>query len=187
MLGALTAGTTDPDRSFGKPELETLARLAELGAVALEQARMRQQLEHAVDDGVEVMAAALDMRDDYTGEHSEEVVRLAMQVGRRMQLSDAALSELEIAARLHDVGKIGVPDAVLRKDGPLDDAEWGIMRQHPEWGAQMLRGCLVSSGSRASCATHTSAGTGRGIPIACTRATSRWKAASSSLATRTRR
>ena len=120
-------------------ELETLSRLAELGAVALEQARMREQLEHVVDDGVDAMAAALDMRDDYTGEHSEEVVRLAMQVGRRMRLSDAALAELEIAARLHDVGKIGVPDAVLRKDGPLDEAEWEIMRQHPEWGAQMLR------------------------------------------------
>ena len=138
VLGALTAGTTDPDRRFGNAELETLSRLAELGAVALEQARMREQLEQAVDDGVDAMAAALDMRDDYTGEHSEEVVRLAMQVGRRMRLSDAALSELEIAARLHDVGKIGVPDAVLRKDGPLDEAEWEIMRQHPEWGAQML-------------------------------------------------
>ncbi len=139
VLGALTAGTTDPDRSFGPDELETLSRLAELGAVALEQAHMRQQLEHAVDDGVDAMAAAIDMRDEYTGEHSEEVVRLAMQVGRRMHLGDAALSELEFAARLHDVGKIGVPDAVLRKDGPLDAAEWEIMRQHPEWGAQMLR------------------------------------------------
>jgi HD-GYP domain-containing protein (c-di-GMP phosphodiesterase class II) len=138
VLGALTAGTTDPDRRFGAGELETLSRLAELGAVALEQARMREQLEHAVDQGVDAMAAAIDMRDDYTGEHSEEVVRLAMLVGRRMGLSDAALSQLEIAARLHDVGKIGVPDAVLRKDSPLDAAEWEVMRQHPEWGAQML-------------------------------------------------
>ena len=138
VLGALTAGTTGPGRRFGARELDTLSRLAELGAVALEQARMREQLEHAVDQGVDAMAAAIDMRDDYTGEHSEEVVRLAMLVGRRMGLSDAALSELEIAARLHDVGKIGVPDAVLRKDGPLDAEEWEVMRQHPEWGAQML-------------------------------------------------
>jgi HD-GYP domain-containing protein (c-di-GMP phosphodiesterase class II) len=139
VLGALTAGSTDPQRSFGAAELETLSRLAELGAVALEQARMREQLEQAVDHGVDAMAAAIDMRDDYTGEHSEEVVRLAMLVGRRMGLSDAALSQLETAARLHDVGKIGVPDAVLRKEGPLDAEEWEVMRQHPEWGAQMLR------------------------------------------------
>ena len=139
VLGALTAGTTDPGSQVWQRRAGDSVRLAELGAVALEQARMREQLEHVVDDGVDAMAAAVDMRDDYTGEHSEEVVRLAMLVGGRMRLGDAALAELEMAARLHDVGKIGVPDAVLRKDGPLDEAEWDIMRQHPEWGAQMLR------------------------------------------------
>jgi hypothetical protein len=139
IQGALTVGTTDRGRRFGKAELETLTRLAELGAVALEQARMRQQLELAVESGVEAMAAAVDMRDNYTGTHSAEVVRLARRVGERMGLRDQALSELEFAARLHDVGKIGVPDAVLRKEGPLEGAEWEIMRRHPELGAQMLR------------------------------------------------
>ncbi len=138
VLGALSAGTTNDARRFGTAELETLCRLADLGAVALEQARVRQELEHAVDSGVEAMAAAIDMRDDYTGEHSAEVVRLAALVGERLGLSEKALSELEIAARLHDVGKIGVPDAVLLKEGPLEAAEWEIMRQHPAWGAQLL-------------------------------------------------
>ena len=138
VLGALTVGTTDVGRRFGTAELDTLCRLAELGAVALEQARMRQELEKGMDSGVEAMAAAVDMRDDYTGEHSKEVVRLALRVGERLGITGDALTELEIAARLHDVGKIGVPDTVLRKAGPLDRAEWEIMRQHPEWGAQML-------------------------------------------------
>jgi hypothetical protein len=136
--GALAAGTTLAGRRFGADELETLLRLAELGAVALEQARMREELEKAVEAGVEAMAAAVDMRDDYTGEHSEEVVRLARTVGERMGLEQEQLGELEVAARLHDVGKIGVPDAVLRKDGPLEGGEWEIMRQHPAWGADML-------------------------------------------------
>ncbi len=138
VQGALAAATTDPRRVFAETELETLGRLAELGGVALEQGRMREQLEHAVESGVEAIAAAVDMRDDYTGAHSEEVVRLARRVGKRMGIRGRPLSELEFAARLHDVGKIGVPDAVLRKDGPLDAAEWNIMRRHPEWGAQML-------------------------------------------------
>ena len=139
VFGALSAGTTDDARVFGAPELETLGKLAELGAVALEQARMRQQLERAVDGGVDAMAAAVEMRDHYTCEHSEEVVRLARRVGKRLGITGKALSDLEIAARLHDVGKIGVPDAVLRKAGPLDKTEWEVMRQHPEWGAQLLR------------------------------------------------
>jgi HD-GYP domain-containing protein (c-di-GMP phosphodiesterase class II) len=136
--GALTAGTTLPGRRFGGNELEALLRLAELGAVAIEQARMREELETAVEAGVEAMAAAVDMRDDYTGTHSEEVVRLALTVGERMGMAEDQLGELEFAARLHDVGKIGVPDAVLRKQGPLEGAEWEIMRQHPAWGADML-------------------------------------------------
>jgi GAF domain-containing protein len=138
VVGALTAGTTDAARRFGAAELETLCRLAGLGGLALEQAYVREELEQAVDGGVQAMAAAIDMRDDYTGQHSEEVVRLAMRVGERLGLGPRALSELEIAARLHDVGKIGVPDSVLRKDGPLDRGEWEIMRRHPEWGARLL-------------------------------------------------
>jgi HD-GYP domain-containing protein (c-di-GMP phosphodiesterase class II) len=138
VRGALTAGTTDPERRFGEPELEALRRLAELGSVALEQAQVRDQLETAVETGVDAMAAAIDMRDDYTGDHSHAVVKLARSVGERMGLREHALVELEFAARLHDVGKIGVPDAVLRKDGPLEGAEWAVMRKHPEWGAQML-------------------------------------------------
>ena len=148
VLGALASGTTHTGRRFGSEELEALLRLAELGAVALEQARMREELERAVEAGVEAMAAAVDMRDDYTGTHSDEVVGLARMVGERMGLSDDELGELEFAARLHDVGKIGVPDAVLRKPGPLEGAEWEIMRQHPAWGADML--CRVPGLKRIS-------------------------------------
>ena len=90
------------------------------------------------DNGVEAMAGAVEMRDAYTGEHSEAVVRLARRVGQKLGLSDKDLAALEIGARLHDVGKIGVPDSVLRKAGPLDGAEWQIMRRHPEWGAQLV-------------------------------------------------
>jgi GAF domain-containing protein len=152
VQGALAAGTTVPGRRFGGNELEALLRLAELGAVAIEQARMREELETAVEAGVEAgveaMAAAVDMRDDYTGTHSEEVVRLARSVGECMGMTQEQLSELEFAARLHDVGKIGVPDAVLRKQGPLEGAEWEIMRQHPAWGADML--CRVPGLKRVS-------------------------------------
>ena len=57
---------------------------------------------------------------------------------KRQGLPREQLGELQFAARLHDVGKIAVPDAVLRKEGPLEGAEWEIMRQHPAWGADML-------------------------------------------------
>jgi HD-GYP domain-containing protein (c-di-GMP phosphodiesterase class II) len=67
-------------------------------------------------------------------------VRLAVGVGRLLQLDSASLLELEFAARLHDVGKIRVPDAVLHKPGPLDQQEYEVIRCHAAWGAETLAG-----------------------------------------------
>jgi HD-GYP domain-containing protein (c-di-GMP phosphodiesterase class II) len=80
------------------------------------------------------------MRDRYTGTHCEAVVSLAIAVADDLGLDASRLRELEYAARLHDVGKVGIPDAILHKPGPLDDDEWSVMRCHPQWGAEVLGG-----------------------------------------------
>ena len=87
---------------------------------------------------VDALVAALDRRDGYTARHAEEVVSLVHRVGERLGVDGLALAECELAARLHDVGKIGVPDTILQKPGPLDPAEWDIMRRHPRWSAEMV-------------------------------------------------
>src|SRR2546430_10695831 len=61
------------------------------------------------------------------------------RVGERLGMTSDEVRLLECAARLHDIGKLGVPDTILRKPGPLDEGEWAIMRRHPEWGAEMVR------------------------------------------------
>ena len=109
VRGAISVGTTDPERSFGSHELDSLRRLADLGSTALEQAEMRKHLELAVGSGVEALTEAIDMRDHYTWQHSQNVMDLAGKVGERMGLDEASLAELAFAARLHDVGKVGVP------------------------------------------------------------------------------
>jgi len=168
VQGALAAGTTVPGRRFGGNELEALLRLAELGAVAIEQARMREELETAVEAGVEAgveaMAAAVDMRDDYTGTHSEEVVRLARSVGECMGMTQEQLSELEFAARLHDVGKIGVPDAVLLKPGKLTPEEWQEMRKHPDIGFQMIQNIPFLATPAQIVLSHQERWDGQGYP-----------------------
>jgi hypothetical protein len=138
VSGAISAGTVDTQRKFGRHELEALTDLAELGGMALEHAEMRDRLEHVVQAGVEVLARAVDMRDSYTARHSDELAALARQVGERLGLAWDELLELEFAARLHDLGKIGVPDQILRKPGPLTEQEWDVVRHHPAWGAEML-------------------------------------------------
>jgi response regulator RpfG family c-di-GMP phosphodiesterase len=138
VRGAISAGTVDTQRRFGRHELDALADLAELGGMALEHAEMRDRLEQVVQAGVEVLAKAVDMRDSYTARHSDELASLARRVGERLELPARELLELEFAARLHDLGKIGVPDQILRKPGPLTEQEWDVVRHHPAWGAEML-------------------------------------------------
>jgi hypothetical protein len=138
LQGALVAATTAPGRALDDGELSLLAELAELAGAAIEHAERHRWLDAAVEARVQALAAAMDMRDGYTGRHSDEVVGLASDVGRRLGLESPALRELEFAARLHDVGKIAVPDAILRKPGALDREEWRVMRCHPVWGSETL-------------------------------------------------
>jgi hypothetical protein len=138
VRGALSIGTADPTRDFGRHELDSLRRLADMGSMALEQAEMRKHLELAVGSGVEALTEAIDMRDHYTWHHSKNVMELAGKLGERLGLDEAALAELAFAARLHDVGKVGVPDAILLKAGSLNEDEWDVMKQYPLRGAEML-------------------------------------------------
>jgi HD-GYP domain-containing protein (c-di-GMP phosphodiesterase class II) len=138
VRGTLSVGTCDPQRRFDRRDVELLVRLAALAEMALEQGRMRAQLEHTVRAGVEALAAAVDARDHYTATHSEDVVGLATAVGRRLGLDAVSLEQVALGARLHDVGKLGVPDAVLNHRGPLTAEQWDLMRLHPISGARIV-------------------------------------------------
>ncbi|MFN2616334.1 MAG: HD-GYP domain-containing protein [Thermoleophilaceae bacterium] len=87
---------------------------------------------------VEALAGTLGLRDEGTGSHCDRVTELASRLGRRLGLSDAALDNLVNAARVHDIGKVGVPDSVLRKPDSLLPAEWKLMTGHCAWGAELL-------------------------------------------------
>jgi len=89
---------------------------------------------------VRTLLAALGTRDGYTSEHSHGVANLALAVGRRLELSAADLLEVEQVALLHDIGKIGIPDRILQKPGPLTHDEWNVMRTHPAIGADLVSG-----------------------------------------------
>jgi len=100
-----------------------------------EQAR---QIESLVVDALCSLATAIDTRDDYTGGHVERVARLAAATGAELGLSGGELRALWIGALLHDVGKIGVSDAILKKPGALTDEEYAQMKRHPEIGAKVM-------------------------------------------------
>ncbi len=88
---------------------------------------------------IRALAVALDARDPYTAGHSERVSALSVSIGRQMALSDEDLDVLRLAALLHDIGKIGVSDEVLRKPGPLNDDEFEAIKLHARLGSRILR------------------------------------------------
>jgi len=87
---------------------------------------------------LEALSATVDARDTYTAGHSRRVREIALAIARQLPLDTYELETVAQAALLHDIGKIAVPDAVLLKDGPLDQTEWKLMQSHPEAGAQII-------------------------------------------------
>jgi putative nucleotidyltransferase with HDIG domain len=110
------------------------------------------------------LAAALEARDVETKGHSERVVAYCLGLGKQIGLSQRDLITLEHGALLHDIGKIGVPDAILLKRGALTEEEWLYMRRHVEYGAQILRGIDFLDGARNIVAQHHERFDGSGYP-----------------------
>ncbi|MDR3638228.1 MAG: HD domain-containing phosphohydrolase [Isosphaeraceae bacterium] len=92
----------------------------------------------AYDATIEGWSRALELRDKETEGHSQRVTEMALQLSRVMGMAGADLSHVRRGALLHDIGKMGVPDGVLRKPGPLSDEEWQIMRRHPQYAYELL-------------------------------------------------
>src|SRR3712207_1777442 len=102
--------------------------------------RIRQSLElgRAYRGTALLLRDLLEEDDEYTGRHTEDVVGLTVAVAERMELDEDTRRAAELGALLHDIGKIAVPDEIINKPGPLDDAEWAIMKTHTVEGERML-------------------------------------------------
>ena len=140
VYGTFCCVNHEPVPELRDRDVQFLGVLAQLVADQLdEEARLDEvrRLELAAG-GVGALLAALEARDGYTEEHSVAVVELALAVGRHLGLDAAALTDLENAGLLHDIGKIGIPDAILRKPGKLNAEEWVEMRRHPEIGERII-------------------------------------------------
>jgi HD-GYP domain-containing protein (c-di-GMP phosphodiesterase class II) len=106
---------------------------------AFEEERSRhKELRRAYLDTVRVLAAAIEARDPYTGGHTERVAALSLLLAAELGWSKARLAEVEMGVVLHDIGKIGVDDAILRKPERLTPAEWAQIRAHPIIGARLV-------------------------------------------------
>lgn len=122
-------------------------------------------LEDAYRSTLKALTAALETRDAETHGHSERVVTFSLRLGRELRLSREQMSALEFGSLLHDIGKIGVPDMILRKPAKLTEDEWARMREHPLHGQQILRGIEFLEGAARVVAQHHERWDGTGYPL----------------------
>ena len=122
------------------------------------------QTELAYVGSIKALAAALDARDTYTAGHSERVSTLSVIIGRQLGLDQRQLDILRLGALLHDIGKIGVPDRVLQKNGPLTQDEFELIKMHPTLGAHILRQIPFLSDHIPIVELHHERPDGRGYP-----------------------
>jgi len=140
-----------------------LEELVEQRTVELDKAL--NSLEGAYRSTLKALTAALETRDSETHGHSERVVTYSLRLGREYGLTSAEMKALEFGSLLHDIGKIGVPDSILRKPGKLTEEEWVRMREHPLHGQQILRGIQFLEGAARVVAQHHEKWDGTGYPF----------------------
>ncbi|MBI5650010.1 MAG: GAF domain-containing protein [Chloroflexi bacterium] len=138
IVGVMFVAVALP-RELTDAEARLLTTLAEIAGSAIQRTHLHEALEEAYVETVLALAKTMDARDSYTSDHSQDLAQMAIAVARAMGLSREDEETLRFAARLHDIGKIGVPDAILRKPGPLDPLEWAEMKKHPVVGAEIIQ------------------------------------------------
>jgi putative nucleotidyltransferase with HDIG domain len=140
-----------------------LEELVEQRTVELDRAL--NSLEGAYRSTLKALTAALETRDSETHGHSERVVTYSLRLGREYGLNSEQMKSLEFGSLLHDIGKIGVPDSILRKPAKLTEEEWVRMREHPLHGQQILRGIEFLEGAARVVAQHHEQWDGSGYPV----------------------
>jgi putative nucleotidyltransferase with HDIG domain len=138
-VGSITVGSHDPSFRFNSDDVRLLSTIANHVTIAIGNIELYSNLQEAYLSTVRSLAAAVDAKDPFTRGHSDGVAKYAVMIAKEMDLSYEQQTAIEVAAYLHDIGKIGIKEEILLKPGVLTDAEMAQMRHHPLIGANILR------------------------------------------------
>lgn len=137
LLGVLQA-LNRQQQDFTYDDLRLLETLANQVAIAVENSRLYQEVKTNFLETVSALASAIDAKDRYTGGHTKRVALFSELIAKYLGYTKEQIEDVKMAAILHDIGKIGIDDKVLKKQAPLDKEEWEHMKQHPEMGFRIL-------------------------------------------------
>lgn len=140
-----------------------------IGQRTVELNQTLASLEDSYRTTLKALVAALETRDTDTHGHSERVVEFSLRLGRELGLDEDEMRSLEFGSLLHDIGKIGIPDAILRKPARLTEEEWEKMREHPALGQRILAGIKFLEGAARVVGQHHEKWDGTGYPLGLSR------------------
>ena len=166
-LGVVFLANYKVGHSFTADHRNLVTELATQAAVAIDNARLFQDREAVILQSLEAFAVAVDARDPYTAGHSQRVTQYALVIARQMHYAPSdhsAWMRLERGGRLHDIGKIGVPDAILQKTGKLTEAEFAKMKSHTVVGFNILSGLRMLTDELVIVRSHHERYDGKGYP-----------------------
>ncbi len=125
--------------TFTKEDLKLFQLFSNQVAIALDNARLYEEIKDTFYATSGALAEAIEKRDPYTGGHTKRVLAYCLAIANHLRMPKTTLEVLRLSAVLHDIGKIGIEDRILRKDAPLDAMEAASMKMHPELGAEILK------------------------------------------------
>jgi putative nucleotidyltransferase with HDIG domain len=164
-IPSLSAQTTDRVvPQFTPSDQRVLAELGQSLALGLENRMLKRKVDVQLGEVVDVLSEAIAKKDRYTGGHTKRVAYYAVLIARAMGLDELHVEMVRRAAILHDVGKIGIEDKILKKNGALDGAEWAVMKTHPELGYEILSRMDGNSDAVAGARYHHERWDGQGYP-----------------------
>jgi len=138
VIGVISLSSTVPV-TYTAEHLKLLSTLASQAAAAIENARLYDELRETFFTTVHTLAETIEKRDPYTAGHTRRVMEYSLAIGEHLGLSETEMTTLKLAAILHDIGKIGVRDSVLLKEGKLSDEEFNAIKMHPVYGEDILK------------------------------------------------
>jgi HD-GYP domain-containing protein (c-di-GMP phosphodiesterase class II) len=138
VIGVLNVNNKESREKFDEKDLRLLTILADQSAMTIENAELYKHMQDTYLGTIQTLARAIDAKDPYTKGHSDRVTRYAVEIAREMKLSESMIRNIEYAALIHDIGKIGIQETILTKKGKLSETEFEILKMHPLIGESII-------------------------------------------------
>jgi HD-GYP domain-containing protein (c-di-GMP phosphodiesterase class II) len=163
-IGVITIYTSKP-KNFSQSEIDLLSTFASQASIAIENAKLYADMKEQYMSMVMALAAAIEAKDSYTHGHSTKVMEYAVKISKEIGLDNDQIETVRYAGLLHDIGKIGVKDVILSKQGKLTEEEIAELHKHPEYGANIMERVAILKDIAPLTLYHHERYDGKGYPL----------------------